>query len=169
MKKKKNRNLSTVIFFNGKKVPKKVFPPARVRGPGGATKPPTVNTNLSQSKLIDKTHEEDGDLMIRLHCAYPMSYVSEMISHQTEHPSKTFKSRTSIINSKKSISLFLQGVKLPRQQSRLPSFEYPCVRFSGIWVQVRGLCLLSQPFDTLYFFYLQFKCLMCASFCAYLQ
>ena len=29
---------------------------------------------------------------------------------------------------------------------------YPCVRFSGIWVQVRGLCLLSQPSDTLYFF-----------------
>ena len=33
-------------------------------------------------------------------------------------------------------------------------FLYPCVRFSGIWVQVRGLCLLSQPADTLYFFYI---------------
>ena len=32
-------------------------------------------------------------------------------------------------------------------------FLYPCVRFSGIWVQVRGLCLLSQPSDTLYFFW----------------
>ena len=31
-------------------------------------------------------------------------------------------------------------------------FLYPCVRFSGIWVQVRGLCLLSQPSDTHYFF-----------------
>ena len=31
-------------------------------------------------------------------------------------------------------------------------FLYPCVRFSGIWVQVRGLCLLSQPSDTLYLF-----------------
>ena len=31
-------------------------------------------------------------------------------------------------------------------------FLYSCVRFSGIWVQVRGLCLLSQPSDTLYFF-----------------
>ena len=30
-------------------------------------------------------------------------------------------------------------------------FLYPCVRFSGIWVQVRGLCLLSQPFDTHFF------------------
>ena len=76
-----------------KKVPKKVFPPARVRGPGGATKPPIVNKNLSQSKVIDKTHEEDedGDLMICLQCAYPMSYVSEMISHQTECPSKPFQ------------------------------------------------------------------------------
>ena len=31
-------------------------------------------------------------------------------------------------------------------------FFVPCVSFSGIWVQVRGLCLLSQPSDTLYFF-----------------
>ena len=36
-------------------------------------------------------------------------------------------------------------------------FLYPCVRFSGIWVQVRGLCLLSQPSDTLYFFFLIFS------------
>ena len=86
-----------------KKVPKKVFPPARVRGPGGATKPPIFNKNLSQSKVIDKTHEEDedGDLMICLHCAYPMAYVSEMISHQTECPSKPFKGRTPIINGEK--------------------------------------------------------------------
>ena len=32
-------------------------------------------------------------------------------------------------------------------------FLYPCVRFYGIWVQVRGLCLLSQPSDTLNFFW----------------
>ena len=31
-------------------------------------------------------------------------------------------------------------------------FLYPCVRFSGIWVQFRGLCLLSQPSDTFIFF-----------------
>ena len=31
-------------------------------------------------------------------------------------------------------------------------FLYPYFRFSGIWVQVRGLCLLSQPSDTLHFF-----------------
>ena len=49
-------------------------------------------------------------------------------------------------------------------------FLYPCVRFSGIWVQVRGLCLLSQPSDTFYFFfYFQYNCSMCASFCAYFQ
>ena len=31
-------------------------------------------------------------------------------------------------------------------------FLYPWVRFSGLWAQVRGLCLLGQPSDTLYFF-----------------
>ena len=30
-------------------------------------------------------------------------------------------------------------------------FFVPCVSFSDIWVQVRGLCLLSQPSDTLFF------------------
>ena len=109
-----------------KRVPKVVFLPAGVRGPGGATIP-IVKKKQSHSRVFDKTHEEDEDedLMTCLHYRYPMSYVSEMISHQTECPRKPFKFGHPSSTAKEAFLCFLQGAQLPRQQNGLSSSESP--------------------------------------------